>query len=111
MQKNNSNEGTNIVMNEVKLLLAEKRTSLAAMRTGIAVFVLPLSVLSVLIATSRLYNVFHVLHWLIPLMLICGALVLLGGYLVVRSILKMHRYDQLIQKIKREHINLAEFIE
>ena len=39
--------------NEVQLLLAEKRTSLSAMRTGIAIFAFPLSVLSVLIATSR----------------------------------------------------------
>jgi hypothetical protein len=33
------------------VLLAEKRPALASLRTGIAVFALPLSVLSVLIAT------------------------------------------------------------
>jgi hypothetical protein len=41
-----------VVINEVQLILAKKRTSLAAMRTGIAVFALPLSAVSVLIATS-----------------------------------------------------------
>ena len=41
-----------LILNEVQLLLAEKRTSLSAMRIGIAVFAFPLSVLSVLIATS-----------------------------------------------------------
>lgn len=44
---------TGIIINEVQLLLAEKRTTLASMRAGIAVFALPLSVLSVLIATSK----------------------------------------------------------
>ena len=34
-----------VTFNEVQLLLAEKRTSLSTMRTGIAVFAFPLSVL------------------------------------------------------------------
>jgi hypothetical protein len=38
------------------------------MRTGIAVFALPLSVLSVLIATSRNYNIGHVMPLLVPLL-------------------------------------------
>ena len=53
-----------LVVSEVQLLLAEKCTSLAAMRTGIVVFVLPLSVLSVLIATSRYYHFIYVLYTL-----------------------------------------------
>src|SRR5436853_3351931 len=43
----------NLILGEIQVLLAEKRAALASMRTGIAVFALPLSVLSVLIATSR----------------------------------------------------------
>ena len=43
----------NLIFGEIQVLLAEKRTALAALRTGIAVFALPLSVLSALIATSR----------------------------------------------------------
>jgi len=35
-------------------LLAEKRTAPSGLRTGIAIFVFPLLMLSVLIATSRL---------------------------------------------------------
>ena len=51
-----------LVFNEVQLVLAEKRTALSAMRAGIAVFVLPLSVLSALIATSKYYDLLKVLH-------------------------------------------------
>ena len=43
----------NVIFGEIQVLLAEKRTALSSLRTGIAVFALPLSVLSVLIATSR----------------------------------------------------------
>jgi hypothetical protein len=51
-----STESDALIINEAQLILAEKRTSLAAMRTGIAVFALPLSVLGLLIATSRYYD-------------------------------------------------------
>jgi hypothetical protein len=44
-----------MILNEVQVLLSEKRTSLSTMRTGIAVFAFPLSVLSILIATSGSY--------------------------------------------------------
>ncbi len=83
-----SSSSTNIdgiVINEVQLLLAEKRTSLATMRTGIAVFTLPLSVLSILIATSRYYDISQVMPLLLPLLVISTALVFLGGYLVGRA--------------------------
>src|ERR1035438_9980806 len=85
--------------NEVQLLLAEKRTSLSTLRTGIAVFVLPLSVLSILIATSKSYELHKVMLWLVPLMLLnLGlvplmllnlGLVALGVYLVTRAVLKI----------------------
>jgi uncharacterized membrane protein YkgB len=99
-----------MVINEVQLLLAEKRTSLAAMRTGIAVFTLPLSVLSILIATSRYYDVTQVMPLLLPLLLICGALVLLGCYLVVRAIQRIRHQERLILAIKRKNGWIAEFL-
>ncbi|MHC4601030.1 MAG: hypothetical protein ACYS47_18715, partial [Planctomycetota bacterium] len=74
-----------ILVNEIQLLLAEKRTALSVMRTGIAIFALPLSVFSVLIATSKLYDVASVVHWLVPVLLINAGLIGLAIYLVVRS--------------------------
>ena len=100
-----------IIMNEVQLLLAEKRTSLATMRAGIAVFVLPLTVMSVLIATAKYYDIVHVMHLLVPLLVLCAALVLLGSYLIIRSIVRLHRHDKHIAEIKRKHSTIAEFID
>lgn len=97
--------------NEVQLLLAEKRTSLSAMRTGIAVFAFPLSVLSVLIATSRSYDVHAVLHWLVPLVLLNLGLTVLGVYLIVRAVLRIHHYDRLLDQLKRKHSRLAELLD
>ena len=100
-----------ISINEVQLLLAEKRTSLAAMRTGIAVIALPLTVISVLIATSKYYDIVHVMHLFVPLLILCAALVLLGAYLIIRSIMRIRNHDQHISEIKRRQSTIAEFID
>ena len=56
METNGLPTPNNVIFGEIQVLLAEKRTALASLRTGIAVFALPLSVLSALIATSRYYS-------------------------------------------------------
>jgi uncharacterized membrane protein YidH (DUF202 family) len=106
-----TNPGDAIAINEVQLILAEKRTSLAVMRTGIAVLALPLSVMSVLIATSKYYDVLKVLHFLVPLGALNLALIGFGAYLIIRSILRMRHYDRFIKEITRQHSIIGEFIE
>lgn len=106
-----SSEDSSLAINEVQLILAEKRTALSTMRTGISVFVLPLSVLSVLVATSRYYEIPQVMHFLFPLLFLCAGLVFLGSYLIIRSIIRIHRYDRLIRKIKQRHSLIAEFLD
>ena len=100
-----------IAINEVQLILAEKRTSLAVLRTGIAVLALPLSVMSVLIATSKYYDIIHVLPFFIPLTIINIILIFIGGYLIIRSIVRMRHYDQFIHDIKQKHSVIRQFIE
>jgi len=101
----------NIIINEIQLLLAEKRTSLSTLRTGITVFVLPLSVLSVLIATSKYYNLLQVMPLIIPLLIICVLLVFLGSYLIIRAMIRMRHHDSLILQLKRKHRWIAKFID
>ena len=111
MSEKNEIQSASIIINGIQFILAEKRTSLAAMRTGIAVFVLPLSVLSVLVATSKYYDFIHVMHLIVPLLFISGALIFLGSYLIIRSITRLHRYDRLILDIKRKQSTIAEFLD
>jgi uncharacterized membrane protein YidH (DUF202 family) len=99
-----------IIINEAQLILAEKRTSLAALRTGIAVFALPLSVLSLLIATSKYYDIAQVVQLFAALLALCAGLVVLGVYLITKSILQIRRYDRLLRRLKARHSRLAEFI-
>src|SRR5258707_15516682 len=101
----------NIIFGEIQLLLAEKRTALSSMRAGIAVFALPLSVLSFLVATSKYYQPLRVLEFLLPLLALNAALVGLGSYLIVHSILRIHHYDNLMKELKLQHSAIAEFID
>ncbi len=95
----------------MQLILSEKRTSLALLRTGIAVFTLPLSVITVLIATSRYYNLLENTVLAIPLLALCLGLVVLGICLVHRSMRRLWKHEALIEKIKREDSSLARFFE
>ncbi len=106
-----TNKLDSIAINEVQLVLAEKRTSLAVMRTGIAVLALPLTVMSFLIATSKYYNVVDVLHFIIPLGALNLVLIGLGAYLIFRSIIRLRHYDNFINEIKQHHSIIAKFIE
>jgi hypothetical protein len=92
METNESPQLDALLLGEIQVLLSEKRTALSSMRTGIAVFALPLSVLSVLIATSRYYSIGKVM----PLLLLNLGLVVLGTWLVFHSIGRLHHYDRLI---------------
>jgi uncharacterized membrane protein YkgB len=107
----NTEESDAIIVNEAQLILAEKRTSLAAMRSGIAVFALPLSVLGLLIATSRYYDVLHVLPLIVPLGVMLAALIVLGSYLVLRALRNIHHYDRLILQLKNCHSKLSRFLD
>src|SRR6516225_5022082 len=97
----------NVIFGEIQVLLAEKRTALASLRTGIAVFALPLSVLSALIATSRYYTMDKVMPLLLPNL----GLVVLGTWLVFRSIQRIHHFEHRIRELSDKYRSLAEFIE
>ena len=92
-----------VIFGEIQVLLAEKRTALASLRTGIAVFALPLSVLSALIATSRYYSIEKVMPLLAPLMLLNLGLVVLGSWLVFRSIRRIHHYEHRIRELSEKY--------
>jgi len=111
METNGLPKLDNVIFGEIQVLLAEKRTALAALRTGIAVFALPLSVLSVLIATSRYYSIGKVMPLLVPLLLLNLGLVVLGSWLIYRSIHRIHHYEFRIRELSQKYRSIAEFIE
>ena len=88
------------IREEISLLLAEKRTSLAVLRTAIAIFTLPLSVFTILVATSKFYNAMESLHLIMPLIIICSALITIGIYLMYRSFNRIKTIDNGIKKLE-----------
>jgi uncharacterized membrane protein YidH (DUF202 family) len=96
---------------EAQVLLAEKRTSLSAVRTGIAIVALPLSITSVLIATSRMYSNQDVAHLLIPVLAACALLFLLGCYLIVRALIRMRHHDQKLAELRTKSASFAQLFD
>jgi hypothetical protein len=111
METNELPQADNAIFSEIQVVLAEKRTALSSLRTGIAIFALPLSVLSVLIATSRYYSFEKVMPLLVPLLLLNLGLVLLGSWLIYHSIRRLHHYDRIIRELTHKYRSLAEFID
>ena len=110
-ETNESSPVDSLILGEIQVLLSEKRTALSTMRTGIAVFALPLSVLSVLIATSRNYNIGRVIPLLVPLLFLNLGLVVLGSWLIFRSLHHLHHYDRRIRELTQKYRSLAEVVD
>jgi len=109
---NNSSSAQNsTVFGEIQLILAEKRTSLAVMRTGISIIALPIAVLGILIATSKYYDVYKVLVFIILLSVILTVLFVIGAYFIVISVIKLHRYDKHINNIKINNNIISKYVE
>lgn len=98
------------ILVEVQLLMSEKRTALSIMRTGIAILALPLSVLSILIATSKYYDVGHIVHLFVAVLVLCGLLVGMSVYLIVLAFLRIRALDRVIQRVRAKFPNLADLI-
>jgi hypothetical protein len=97
-----------MLINEINLVLAEKRTSLSVMRTGLAVLALPLSVFSVLVVISRYYDPLAVMYLLGPLLGLCAALTILGIYLIIKSLRRISHLNLVVLDLKRQNENLRE---
>ncbi|MBD3405443.1 MAG: hypothetical protein GF411_04810 [Candidatus Lokiarchaeota archaeon] len=69
----------------IRTIEAEKRTHLAELRTGIGIMTIPLSLLTILIATSNYYNVYDVLGFVVALVIGIVTLFVIGGTLVRRA--------------------------
>ena len=93
-----------------QLVLADKRTSLAVLRTAVAVGLVPVSIATVLVTTSRHYNWLENLHLLGPLYAVLTCLTIVSLYLIGRAVLKLRNQDKLLDNIRHDHPMLARFI-
>jgi uncharacterized membrane protein YidH (DUF202 family) len=96
MQKTDQRD---MVFDEVSLMLSEKRTALSILRTGIAIFSIPLSLGSVLIATSQLYDPDKILYLIVPVLAGCTLLVLISLWLMITAAVKLRHNERRLDAI------------
>ena len=69
----------------IRTIAAEKRTHLAELRTGIVILTIPMSLLTILIATSNYYSLQEVFAYIVGLAFGIICLAVIGGYLVFHA--------------------------
>lgn len=79
----------------IRTIDAEKRTHLAELRTGIGILTIPMSLLTILIATSNYYSIDSVLSFIVVLVIGIIALATVGSYLVIRALQKIKTNEKL----------------
>ena len=85
---------------QAQLVLAEKRTSLAVVRTAIMIFALPLTVLTALIGFSRFYDFYANIWLMIPIIIISTLLFIVAFFLIFRAIKNVTIYDRMLEDIR-----------
>jgi len=99
-----------LLLSEVQLLLSEKRTYFSLLRTSIAVFGAPLSVILFLVATSNYHRLFD--NNFITIMVIGGLIIisLIGLWLFYYAERKVSYINKLIKKIEAQDKRVADIV-
>ena len=100
MIDNNDKSLQAVLIDEIKLVLEEKRAALELMRTGILILLAQLGIFCFLIVDSRYYQLLEVLHLAIPFLVVNAGLLSLGLYLIVHAFKRIRHCDQLIGQMK-----------
>lgn len=102
-------EQETLLVNEISLLLSEKRTYLSILRTGVAIFGLSVTVLSVLVAITE-YREFFTGGAFVGIIVVLGAIALIGLGLTVQAERKVRRIDHMVKRIEKESKRVAEIV-
>ena len=92
---NGNGDGLRTTLAVIRTIEAEKRTHLSELRTGIGILTIPMSLLTILIATSNYYTYEDVLGFIIGLTIGVIGLSVVGGYLVVDALRKIRKSGRL----------------
>ena len=93
----------------IRTVDAEKRTHLAELRTGIGILTVPMSLMTILIATSNYYSVEQVLGYIVGLAIGIVVLFLVGGHLVATALRRIRTDDRLRLKCDDLSYLVSEF--
>lgn len=99
-----------ILLQEIQVLLAEKRTYFALFRLGIAIATLPLTIIAFLIATREYHQVFAEPLFAFVIIGSLSALSLVGISICLRTQRKIKGINGIIDIIKSENKRIAEIL-
>jgi uncharacterized membrane protein YidH (DUF202 family) len=91
----NKTKDINTTLAIIRTIDAEKRTHLAELRTGIGILTIPMSLLTILIATSDYYSVAAVLSLIVAVVTGIIILTAIGAYLVIIALKKLRKTELL----------------
>lgn len=103
-------QSENLLIGEIQLILSEKQTYFSLLRTGIAIFTFPLTVIAFLVATSA-HHQFFANFWVGAA--ITGAFLLvsaIGLILFFRAEHKVKQLNQLVLRLREKDRRLSEII-
>lgn len=99
-----------ILLSELQVLLAEKRTYYALLRTGLAVSTVPMSVMAFLLATLNYHDIFK--HFWLGIS-VGGGLIsisLIGLVLFYSAESKIKKINRILKKVKSQNARIAEIL-
>jgi hypothetical protein len=110
-EKPHLEKGDGEIISIATLVLAEKRTSLAVLRTGVAVGLIPLSITTALVALSKSFEWTENLHFLVPMYAVLTVLTLVSLYLIGRALQRIHHHDEILARLRKSSPTLGPFID
>lgn len=84
----------------IMTLLSEKRTVLSELRTGITILILPLTIITLLVATSKYYSINEVPYLFASLIITSLILFIIGMYLIFRPLSRLKNIDKKLKKLR-----------
>jgi uncharacterized membrane protein YidH (DUF202 family) len=99
-----------LLLSELQLVLAEKRTYLSILRTGLAVFTVPLTVIAFLGATAEYHGIFT--NAIVAIVVVGGLAIIsvIGLIIFYISQRKLRRLNTFVYHIKEENKRIAEIV-
>ncbi len=99
-----------ILLSEIQVLLAEKRTYFSILSTGFGIITVPLSLIAFLLGTAN-YNQVFTYPWLASVVVSSLLLISLGGLFVSgKARHKISKIDKLIHMIEKESKRVDEIM-
>lgn len=100
-----------LLIDEIKLLLEEKRGALMVMRTGVMIVLAQVAICGLMIAASRSYLMREVPHLSVPFLVVNALLLAFAFYLIAHSFGRIRHFDRVLRQLKTKDRLVGAFLD